>query len=107
MGIADLQGIDWDVPKFEIGYWCRTSLTSNGYITEAVRAITLFAFDALGARRVEIRCDPSNLKSARVAERAGFTLEATLHNNELGTDGTPWNTLIYTQLKNQELRIGS
>jgi RimJ/RimL family protein N-acetyltransferase len=58
-------------------------------MTEAVRAITSIAFDALGARRVEIRCDPSNLKSARVAERAGFTLEGTLHNNELGTDGTP------------------
>ena len=107
MGIAGLQDIDWGVPKFEIGYWCRTGHTGHGYITEAVKAITSLAIDTLGARRVEIRCDPSNLKSARVAERAGFTLEATLHNNELGTDGTPWNTLIYTQLKNQELRIGS
>jgi RimJ/RimL family protein N-acetyltransferase len=95
VGIGGLQGIDWDVPKFEVGYWCRTSFTGNGYITEAVRAITSFAFDALGARRVEIRCDPRNLKSARVAERAGFTLEATLHNNELGTDGTLRDTMIF------------
>jgi RimJ/RimL family protein N-acetyltransferase len=95
VGIGGLQGIDWDVPKFEIGYWCRTSLTGNGYITEAVKAITSIAFDALGARRVEIRCDPRNRKSARVAERAGFTLEATLHNNERGTDGTLRDTLVF------------
>jgi RimJ/RimL family protein N-acetyltransferase len=95
VGIGGLQGIDWDVPKFEIGYWCRTSFTGNGYITEAVKAITSIAFDALGARRVEIRCDPRNRKSARVAERAGFTLEATLHNNERGTDGTRRDTLVF------------
>jgi RimJ/RimL family protein N-acetyltransferase len=95
VGIAGLQGIDWDVPKFEIGYWCRTGFTGNGYITEAVKAITTLAFEALGARRVEIRCDPANLKSARVAERAGFTLEATLRNNEAGTDGTVRDTLIF------------
>jgi RimJ/RimL family protein N-acetyltransferase len=64
-----------------------------------VRAITSFAFDALGARRVEIRCDSRNLDSARVAERAGFALEGTLHNNEVGTDGTLRDTLIYARLK--------
>jgi RimJ/RimL family protein N-acetyltransferase len=95
VGIGGLQGIDWHVPKFEIGYWCRTSFTGNGYITEAVKVITSIAFDALGARRVEIRCDPRNRKSARVAERAGFTLEATLHNNERGTDGTLRDTLVF------------
>jgi RimJ/RimL family protein N-acetyltransferase len=100
VGIAGLQTIDWDVPKFEIGYWCRTGFTGRGYITEAVKAITSLAFDALGARRVEIRCDPKNLKSAKVAERAGFTLEATLHNNEIGTDGIVRDTLIYAQIRN-------
>jgi RimJ/RimL family protein N-acetyltransferase len=101
VGIAGLQGIDWDVPKFEIGYWCHTRFTGNGYTTEAVRAITSFAFDRLGARRVEIRCDPSNLKSARVAERAGFTLEGTLRDNERGTDGSLRDTLIYSSLRRE------
>ena len=81
VGSSGLQGIDWDVPKFEIGYWCRTKFTGRGYMTEAVLDITAFAFDALGARRVEIRCDSRNLPSARVAERAGFLLEGELRNN--------------------------
>jgi RimJ/RimL family protein N-acetyltransferase len=95
VGSSGLQGIDWDVPKFEIGYWCRTGFTGRGYMTEAVLGITEFAFDTLGARRVEIRCDSRNLTSARVAERAGFLLEGELHNNEVGTDGSARGTLIF------------
>ena len=39
LGSSGLHRIDWDVPKFEIGYWCRTSLARRGYITEAVAKI--------------------------------------------------------------------
>ena len=95
VGSSGLQGIDWEVPKFEIGYWCRTRFTGQGYITEAVRGITAFAFDTLGAKRVEIRCDSRNNPSVRVAQRAGFLLEGELRNNEVGTDGGPRDTLIY------------
>ena len=78
VGSSGLQGIDWEVPKFEIGYWCRTRFTGRGYVTEAVRSITAFAFDTLGARRVEIRCDSRNLPGVRVAQRASFLLEGKL-----------------------------
>jgi RimJ/RimL family protein N-acetyltransferase len=71
VGSSGLQGIDWEVPKFEIGYWLRTRFAGQGYMTEAVGGIMAFAFDRLGARRVEIRCDSLNRRSARVAER-GF-----------------------------------
>ena len=64
-------------------------------MTEAVRGITAFAFDALGARRVDIRCDSLNHPSVRVAQRAGFRLEGGLHNNEVGTDGSAKDTLIF------------
>ena len=86
------------MPKFEIGYWCRTGMTGRGYTTEAVRGIAAFAFDALGAKRVEIRCDPLNRLSARVAERAGFHLEGELRNDALGTDGTLRNTLVFSAI---------
>ena len=101
VGSSGLQGIDWDVPKFEIGYWCRTGFTGRGYMTEAVLGITAFAFDVLGARRVEIRCDSRNLPSAKVAERAGFLLEGELRNNEVGTDGEPRDILIYAMTREQ------
>ena len=52
VGNSGLHRIDWEVPKFEIGYWCRTRFTGQGYVTEAVRGISAFAFDTLGARRL-------------------------------------------------------
>lgn len=78
VGGSGLHRIDWDVPRFEIGYWVRSRFAGQGYITEAVRGVARFAFETLGARRVEIRCDARNERSRRVAERAGFELEATL-----------------------------
>lgn len=82
VGSSGLHRPNWDVPSFEIGYWVRTPYGGQGYITEAVNGITAFAFDVLDARRVEIRCDSLNERSAAVARRAGYDLEATLHNHE-------------------------
>jgi RimJ/RimL family protein N-acetyltransferase len=73
-----LHRIDWDVPRFEIGYWTRTRYAGQGYAAETARGLANFAFNALGAKRVEIRCDGNNLPSAAVARRAGFVHEGTL-----------------------------
>jgi RimJ/RimL family protein N-acetyltransferase len=81
VGCGGFPRMDWEVPSFEIGYWLRTSHWGRGLMTEAVVAWTDFAFDILGARRVEIRCDARNERSGAVARRAGFTFEATLVNN--------------------------
>jgi len=86
---------DWDVPKFEIGYWCRISYQGRGYVTEAVRTLTRVGFEQLGANRIEIRCDARNSRSRRVAERAGYRLEAKLKNDSRAPDGALRSTLIY------------
>ena len=78
IGGSGLHRIDWEVPKFEIGYWLRSSYVGQGYMTEAVTDITNFAFDMLGGKRVEIRCDALNKRSASVAERLNFPLEGIL-----------------------------
>ena len=90
--------MDWSVPKFEIGYWRRTRFAGQGYITEAVRGISDFAFDALDANRLEIRCDSLNHRSVKVAERAGFRIEGELRNAESGADGSIRNTLVFSMI---------
>lgn len=99
VGGSGLHRIDWKVPLFEIGYWVRTPYAGQGYITEAVRAIADFAFDGLGARRVEIRMDSRNRASERVAQRANFTHEATLRQQSRGVDGELRDTHIYVRLR--------
>jgi RimJ/RimL family protein N-acetyltransferase len=97
VGASGLHRIDWSVPSMEIGYWVRTSLAGQGYITEAVLGITAFAFQYLGAQRLEIRCDAHNTRSAAVAERAGYTLEARLHHHARDVDGGLRDTLVYAR----------
>ncbi|MBP6787780.1 MAG: GNAT family N-acetyltransferase [Candidatus Promineofilum sp.] len=100
IGGSGLHRIDWSVPKFEIGYWARTSHAGQGYITEAVNGITRFAFETLGAQRVEIRCDVNNERSAAVARRAGFTHEGTLrHDARDHITGGLRDTHVFAQVR--------
>jgi RimJ/RimL family protein N-acetyltransferase len=99
VGSSGLHRINWNVPRFEIGYWVRTPYAGKGYITEAVNGITSFAFDVLGARRVEIRCDSDNVRSAAVARRCGFAHEATLHHDDRQLQtGALRDTLIFARV---------
>lgn len=95
LGGTGYHTIDWQVPKLEIGYWLRTSETGKGYITEAVNALTRFAIQTFGAKRLDIRCDADNIASARVAERCGYVLEGRLRHNRRNTSGEWTDTLIY------------
>lgn len=99
VGSSGIHPKDWDVPKFEIGYWCRTSCQGQGYITEAVKAITAFGFDMLKARRIEIRCDERNDRSRRVAERAGYRLEAQFPNDAVSPSGQLRATLVFALIR--------
>jgi RimJ/RimL family protein N-acetyltransferase len=66
------------VPYYEIGYWIDDAYSGLGLTTEAVVALTQYAFEKCGAKRVQICCQAENKSSIRVAEKAGFTLEARL-----------------------------
>lgn len=98
VGSSGLHRIDWTVPRFEIGYWIRTACAGRGYVTEAVIGLTEFARDHLGAHRIEIRMDERNERSWRVAERAGYTLEARLRNERRALDGTLTDGRIYARI---------
>ena len=50
----------------------------RGVATLALELIARFAFAELGAARVQLRTEPDNVASQRVAEKAGFTREGVL-----------------------------
>lgn len=104
VGSSGIHRIDWTVPRFEIGYWCRTSLAGRGYIREAVAGLTRLAFATLGAARVEIRMDALNERSWRVAERCGFELEGTLRHDSRSPTGAVRDTRIYALTRLSDLR---
>ncbi|WP_438447172.1 GNAT family N-acetyltransferase [Gorillibacterium sp. sgz5001074] len=102
VGSSGLHRIDWEARKFEIGYWLRTSCGGKGYMLEAVEAITAFAIRELQANRIEIRCDARNLRSSRVAERSGFTLEGILRRETCGVDGALRDSMVYAKVRGTE-----
>lgn len=99
LGGTGLHRPSWDDRRFEIGYWIRTSEAGKGYVTEAVHAMTSYAMDVLDAQRVEIRMDTRNERSWRVAERAGFKLEAVLERDRKALDGVHSATRIYAKTR--------
>ncbi len=96
LGALGLHRPNWEARVFEVGYFQRTSAVGNGYMTEAVKAVTAMALDTLRANRVELWCDVTNRRSAAVAERAGFTLEGRLRNHDLDTAGEPCDEFVFS-----------
>lgn len=99
IGSCGFHTVDWSVPRVEIGYWLGTKYEGSGYMTEAVRGMTRFAFIVFEAERIEIRCDARNRASAAVAERAGYRLEATMRRQARDHHGVLRDTLVYAMLK--------
>ena len=56
----------------EIGYGILPSYEGNGYMTEAVQAMTRWAFAQQDVDFVEAETDPDNRASQRILEKCGF-----------------------------------
>jgi RimJ/RimL family protein N-acetyltransferase len=97
LGNIGVHSIHWAHECCELGYWIAGPFEGQGFVSEAVTALTKVCF-AAGLHRVEIRCEPSNKRSAAVAERCGFALEGHLKANRL-LFGRYRDTLIYGRLK--------
>lgn len=95
VGGSGMHPHDWDAGVFEIGYWLRRGAEGRGYVTEAVRLQTDFAFARLGANRVFIRCDARNTRSAAVPRRLGFVREALLRNDMRDPASELRDTLVF------------
>lgn len=107
LGAVSLHDPDWTLRSFEIGYWLCDSAVGRGFAQEAVRLLTIIAFELLDAKRVSILCEPRNMRSRQVAERAGFPLEATLRNSSINPQGTARDTLVFAAVTGDYERFRS
>lgn len=99
VGSTGFHNIDWEVPKFEIGYWIDTRMSGKGYMREAIEKLTTFALKELRGKRVEIRCESTNRKSRAIPEKLGFELEGILRNEDLSVDGERLtDTCVYSRV---------
>lgn len=80
----------------EIGYWIHVDQVNRGLATETTAALSRVAIEVHKVVRVEIHCDPTNVRSAAVPRKLGFVLEATLGRRAVGTDGLLRDVMIWT-----------
>jgi RimJ/RimL family protein N-acetyltransferase len=66
----------------QIGYTIARQHWDQGYATEIVRSLVVYAFGRLDVHRITASVDPRNLASCRVLEKAGFTKEAHFRQSE-------------------------
>lgn len=78
IGIGGLHRCDWDIPMFTLGFQVRTRKTGQGFGTEISTALTKYAFDCLGAKKVATHHADGNIGSQRVIEKTGFIKEGIL-----------------------------
>src|SRR4051812_15704280 len=72
----------------DVGYWAAPGGRGRGVTTEALSALCRWGFSDVGATRIEWYARVGNWASRRVAEKAGFTIEATLRAGlPVGGDG--------------------
>jgi RimJ/RimL family protein N-acetyltransferase len=68
----------------------------RGLATELSAALTRVGFEIERVHRMEIHCDPANVRSAAVPRKLGYTHEATLA-QRLRQDETHWrDTMIWS-----------
>lgn len=86
-GCVGLKRTDWASRVTEIGYWSAADMRGQGYLTEAVTALSRWVLTEQGFERVELLAATGNLASQRVAERAGFHREGVMRNAGYTHDG--------------------
>jgi RimJ/RimL family protein N-acetyltransferase len=91
--------IEKTAPAFaarEIGYWIHKDHINQGLATEVTAALTRVAFEIDQVDRVEIHCEPLNVRSAAVPGKLGYRHEATLARRLRTSEGKPRETMIWT-----------
>jgi len=84
VGMASYLRITPEHGVIEIGHiWFGVPLRRTVAATEAIFLLARHAFEDLGYRRLEWKCDARNAPSRSAAERFGFTFEGIFHKHQV------------------------
>ncbi|HEX3463328.1 MAG TPA: GNAT family protein [Candidatus Elarobacter sp.] len=96
IGIIPLAGEHRGVALF--GYWLGRRFWAGGLATDAARTLARYALRERGIRRLEASVFAPNAASARVLEKAGFTLEGCKRAGYVDREGNVLDELVYARL---------
>ncbi len=82
-----------------LGYWVRTSAMGRGVAPAAVRLVADYVFRETNLARLEIVCAVGNVRSQRVAEKAGAVREGVLRSRLLIPSGAS-DAVMHSLIRN-------
>ncbi|MEA3190661.1 MAG: hypothetical protein QOD77_1243 [Thermoplasmata archaeon] len=84
----------------EVGHtWLGASARRTAANTQAKRLVLGHCFEALGAIRVQLKCDERNLRSRRAIERLGAVPEGTIRSQMVLPGGHRRNACVFSILE--------
>lgn len=98
IGTVTLHSLSPSNRRSEIGYMLSPKHQGQGYATEAVRAVLVFAFERMDLHRIEADLHPDNAPSVRLVERLGFVREGYLRDRWF-VGGVFSDSLVYGLLR--------
>lgn len=78
VGSIAIHILDAALANVEVGYWTAAEARGRGLTTRALKLVSRWALEEVGAERIQLRADVRNLASLQVAEKAGYTREGVL-----------------------------
>ncbi|MBN2639154.1 MAG: GNAT family N-acetyltransferase [Bacteroidales bacterium] len=82
----------------EMGYFTAEEYWNMGITTEAVKMVEEKGFTELGLKRIEIKMEPENESSERVAIKCGYHKEALLKKAVANKTGEMRDVLLYAKI---------
>lgn len=100
LGNIGVHDISWAGERCQIGYWILGRHEGQGYVTEATQALCNVLLGH-GFNRIEIRCNPRNIRSSNIPRSLGFKFEARLAQLRKDDSGLYHDSQIFARLKSQ------
>ncbi|MEO8422818.1 MAG: GNAT family N-acetyltransferase [Actinomycetota bacterium] len=93
--------VDTEMNSGEIGYWIVGAFEGQGLVTKVCRLLLDHGFREQKLHRIEIHAAADNLRSRAVAERLGFTHEATTRDGHRKYDDVYVDQVVYGMLEHE------
>jgi ribosomal-protein-alanine N-acetyltransferase len=81
----------------EVNYYVAPRHRGKGLAPEALKALMIFGFREIGLTRIQARCQPDNLSSERVMQKAGMRFEGWIESAPSAKDPSPKQKLYAIQ----------
>lgn len=98
IGTICLWNLENETDKAEVGYSMHPLYYGQGYMHESMEAVLDYGFNTMHVKLIEAITDKDNTKSRNLLERNGFTRDAKLEAERVGTE-EPLCAVIYSLRK--------